>query len=77
MAATWVWHFLGTQGDVWDAHKDMALASLGAFIAMSITLLINTRIQKGFAEEWKSSLEIKNNQPLGEDEIIRLRKAGK
>ncbi|HLF09667.1 MAG TPA: DUF2238 domain-containing protein, partial [Gammaproteobacteria bacterium] len=29
--------YLGTQGDVWDAHKDMALASLGALIAMSIT----------------------------------------
>ena len=27
--------YLGTQGDVWDAHKDMALASLGALIAMT------------------------------------------
>jgi hypothetical protein len=25
--------YLGTQGDIWDAHKDMALASLGALIA--------------------------------------------
>jgi putative membrane protein len=25
--------YLGTQGDVWDAQKDMALALLGAFIA--------------------------------------------
>ncbi len=24
--------YLGTQGDVWDAHKDMALASLGAIL---------------------------------------------
>ena len=68
--------FLGMQGDVWDAHKDMALASLGAFTAMSITLLINIRIQKGFSEEWKSSLRIKDNRPLGEDEIARLRKSG-
>ena len=29
--------FLGTQGDMWDAHKDMALASLVALIAMSVT----------------------------------------
>jgi len=29
--------YLGTQGDIWDAHKDMALASLGALIAMIIT----------------------------------------
>jgi len=64
--------YLGTQGDVWDAHKDMALASLGAFIAMTITMLINIRIQKGFSKEWKSSLSIKSNKPLGEDEISRL-----
>lgn len=25
--------YLGTQGDVWDAHKDMALAALGAVLA--------------------------------------------
>ena len=31
--------YLGTQGDVWDAHKDMALASLGALIAMTVTAL--------------------------------------
>ncbi len=64
--------YLGTQGDVWDAHKDMALASLGAFIAMCLTIAINMRIQKGFSEEWKSSLRIKSNKPLGEDEIGRL-----
>lgn len=64
--------YLGTQGDIWDAHKDMALASLGALIAMMITLAINLRIQKGFAKEWDTSLSIKNNKPLGEDEIERL-----
>lgn len=67
--------YLGTQGDIWDAHKDMALASLGAFIAMVITILINMRIQKGFREEWVSSLRIKSNVPLGEDEISRLMKS--
>jgi putative membrane protein len=29
----------GQQGDVWDAHKDMALASLGAIIAMAGVML--------------------------------------
>ena len=29
--------YLGTQGDEWDAHKDMALASLGALCAMAVT----------------------------------------
>ncbi len=33
--------FLGTQGDVWDAHKDMALASLGALLAMLATAALN------------------------------------
>lgn len=33
--------YLGTQGDVWDAHKDMALASLGALLAMLATLAAN------------------------------------
>ena len=64
--------YLGTQGDIWDAHKDMALASFGAFLAMSITLCINMRIQKDFAKEWQLSVRVKNNRPLGEDEVRRL-----
>ena len=51
--------YLGTQGDVWDAHKDMALASLGGFIAMAITLFIHSRIQNDFREQWKLSLTVK------------------
>ncbi|MCW4453354.1 DUF2238 domain-containing protein [Flavobacterium sp. MXW15] len=27
--------YLGTQGDVWDAHKDMALATLGSVLAVA------------------------------------------
>ena len=38
--------YLGTQGDVWDAHKDMGLASLGALIAMLVTIGINSYLQK-------------------------------
>lgn len=67
--------YLGTQGDIWDAHKDMGLASLGALIAMTITIFINMRIQKDFREEWRLSLSIKSNEPLGEDEIVRLIKS--
>ncbi len=44
--------YLGTQGDVWDAHKDMALASLGALIAMCVVAFINSRTQRDFAREW-------------------------
>lgn len=64
--------YLGTQGDVWDAHKDMLLAAAGALLAMLITLLINLWLQRDFAREWADSLRIKQTQPLGEDEIRRM-----
>lgn len=64
--------YLGTQGDIWDAHKDMALASLGAFIAMLIVMMINRAIQRDFAQEWIDSLKVKHQAPLGEDEIARM-----
>jgi len=66
--------YLGTQGDIWDAHKDMALASLGALIAMLITLALNLYLQKDFARQWSESLKIKHTKPLGEDEIARMLK---
>lgn len=64
--------YLGTQGDVWDAHKDMALASAGALVAMLITYAINRALQRDFAQEWAESLRVKHAQPLGEDEIARM-----
>jgi putative membrane protein len=64
--------YLGTQGDIWDAHKDMALASLGALTAMTITALINANLQRDFAREWNQSLKIKGKLPLGEDQIKRF-----
>ncbi len=64
--------YLGTQGDIWDAHKDMAFASLGALIAMLITTGINVRLQRDFAAEWNESLRVKSSRPLGEDEMRRL-----
>ncbi len=64
--------YLGTQGDIWDAHKDMGLASLGALVAMLLTLALNRYIQRDFAREWAESLRIKGRLPLGEDEIVRL-----
>lgn len=66
--------YLGTQGDVWDAHKDMALASLGTLLAMLITLGLNLWLQKDFAREWSESLRVKHPRPMGEDEIMRLLK---
>ncbi|MFZ5724360.1 MAG: DUF2238 domain-containing protein [Pseudomonadota bacterium] len=28
--------YLGTQGDIWDAHRDMALATLGNLVALAV-----------------------------------------
>jgi putative membrane protein len=63
--------YLGTQGDIWDAHKDMALASLGALIAMTITYLVNRNMQRDFAAEWAESIRVKRKKPLGEDAIVK------
>jgi putative membrane protein len=63
--------YLGTQGDIWDAHKDMALASLGAFLAMAITAAVNYHQQRDFAREWAGSLRVKKGQPVSEDTIFR------
>jgi putative membrane protein len=58
--------YLGTQGDIWDAHKDMALASLGALISMCITAMVNRRMQRDFAREWAESIRVKHHRPVGE-----------
>lgn len=63
--------YLGTQGDVWDAQKDMALASLGALLAMLLTLAVNRCVQRDFSREWAHSLKIKQPRPLGEDKFVR------
>ena len=63
--------YLGTQGDIWDAQKDMALASLGALIAMLMTAAVNRVLQRDFAAEWSESLRVKIFQPLGENEVRR------
>ena len=64
--------YLGAQGDVWDAHKDMALASFGAVITMFSTALLNLHLQRDFAREWAESLRIKQPIPLGEQALQRL-----
>ncbi len=64
--------YLGTQGDEWDAQKDMALATAGATIAMLVTAMVNWRLRRDFAREIADSLRVKHVQPLGEDEIIAM-----
>lgn len=59
--------FLGSQGDIWDAQKDMALATLGAFLAMTLIALVNWRYQRDFARDFAASLSVKHHDPLGEE----------
>ena len=33
--------YLGAQGDEWDTHKDMALATVGAIVTMFVTAVVN------------------------------------
>jgi putative membrane protein len=63
--------YLGTQGDQWDAQKDMALATVGAIIAMLVTGTVNWRYQRDFARAWAESLRVKHRTPLGEDALAR------
>lgn len=64
--------YLGTQGDIWDAHKDMFLATLGALITLTITFLINLKYHKNLKKELSESLKVKRTTPLGEVELRRM-----
>ena len=66
--------YIGSQGDEWDAHKDMALASLGALIAMCVTAFLNWRFQRDFARQWADSFRVKHKAPLGEDALAKMAK---
>jgi putative membrane protein len=68
--------YLGTQGDAWDAHKDMALATVGAIAAMLVTAAINWRYQRDFARAFAESLRVKHPEPLGEDALVRQIREG-
>ncbi len=67
--------FLGSQGDIWDAQKDMLLAGIGSVIAMAVTAFIRIRYDNNFWKDFKESLRIsKNDAVLGEEAIARLKK---
>lgn len=66
--------YLGTQGDVWDAQKDMALATLGALICMVIVAWINWKFDRNFGAEMRESFTVKGDA-LGEARLRELMKA--
>ena len=47
--------FLGTQGDVWDAHKDMLLATIGSVLACVVMVLRRIFTGRDPACEWGES----------------------
>lgn len=49
--------FLGSQGDIWDAQKDMGLAGLGALIAMLAVATVHAYVRQGFWQEMKESVK--------------------
>jgi putative membrane protein len=65
--------FLGTQGDIWDAQKDMLLAGAGATLSMGLVALLHWRYNPGFMRELRESLSIKGAEvPLGEVKLREL-----
>ena len=64
--------FLGAQGDIWDAQKDMLSAGIGAVLAMLIVAAIHWKYNEEFSSEFKESFKIhKMDEPLDE---VKLRK---
>ncbi len=62
--------FLGSQGDIWDAQKDMLMAIVGAALAMLVIFIINWIFNKDHWKEFRESFRIpKNDKPLGEQKL--------
>lgn len=62
--------FLGSQGDIWDAQKDMFLAGCGAILAMLIVFFFNLWLNPNVGSELRDSVRVPgDDQPLGEAKI--------
>ncbi len=67
--------FLGTQGDEWDAQKDIALAVVGAFLSLLIVMIVNLLFNRNFFKELKESFKLsEDDHPLGEVELEKMLK---
>ncbi|MBI2631712.1 DUF2238 domain-containing protein [Candidatus Pacearchaeota archaeon] len=67
--------YLGSQGDIWDAQKDMFLAGFGSIITMFIVFIVLiTYKRKTFISEIKDSLKVKKQTPLGEIALEKIQK---
>lgn len=62
--------FLGAQGDVWDAQKDMAMAGLGSVIAMAVTFAVFLVVHPNILAEVRESFKIpEDDRPIGEIQV--------
>ena len=65
--------YLGTQGDMWDAQKDMLMAGIGALLAMAVTAIVNMILDPSFWKDMRASFRVpKNDEPLGEVRLQEL-----
>lgn len=65
--------YLGSQGDVWDAQKDMALAGGGSVITMLVVFLVLLYIDnRKTVFEFKESFKVKQKDVLGEKALKRI-----
>lgn len=59
--------YLGSQGDIWDAQKDMLLAGLGSIVAMLVVLALNRWRSANALGGIRNSLSVPaHDQALGE-----------
>ena len=67
--------FLGSQGDIWDAQKDMLLATVGSLGTLLMVMLIHMAFNRDFYREFKESFKLpKDDRPLGEVEFEEMMK---
>lgn len=64
--------YLGTQGDIWDSHKDSLLATIGSLLASIVIAGIHAALDRDFTREWVESLTVKHPEPLGEVAIEHM-----
>ncbi len=70
--------FLGSQGDIWDAQKDMFVAILGSLGTLFMVMVVHLIYNKDFYKEFKESFRLpKDDKPMGEvllDEMMHRKK---
>lgn len=66
--------YLGMQGDIFDAQKDIAMATLGGSITLFIIGVLNWIFSREFRSEVKQSFKIESEsvRPEGEVEVAKV-----